>query len=91
MCGRLTHAHVQILDMHGPMFLGCTVAFAQPDALKGSLVKTLRDIRPTVFFGVPRVRGVCVVWRLGEPSPGSPSIRLTFFFLLLCLLVRCER
>lgn len=49
-------ACLQILDMHGPMFLGCTVAFAQPDALKGSLVKTLREIRPTVFFGVPRVR-----------------------------------
>lgn len=43
------------MDMHGPMYLGCMVAFAQPDALKGSLVKTLRDIRPTVFFGVPRV------------------------------------
>ncbi|CAM9223463.1 unnamed protein product [Ectocarpus sp. 6 AP-2014] len=51
----LSHIAAQILDMHGPMFLGCTVAFAQPDALKGSLVKTLREIRPTVFFGVPRV------------------------------------
>ncbi|CAN0368100.1 unnamed protein product, partial [Hapterophycus canaliculatus] len=56
----LSHIAAQIIDMHGPMFLGCLVAFAQPDALKGSLVKTLRDIRPTLFFGVPRVRGVCV-------------------------------
>lgn len=46
----------KIMDMHGPMYLGCMTAFAQPDALKGSLVKTLREIRPTVFFGVPRVR-----------------------------------
>ena len=51
----LSHIAAQILDMHGPMFLGCMTAFAQPDALKGSLVKTLREIRPTVFFGVPRV------------------------------------
>eukprot|EP00903_Cladosiphon_okamuranus_P010212 g9671.t1 len=51
----LSHIAAQILDMHGPMYLGCMTAFAQPDALKGSLVKTLREIRPTVFFGVPRV------------------------------------
>lgn len=47
----------QLLDMHGPMFLGASTSFAQPDALKGSLVKTLRDVKPTVFFGVPRVSG----------------------------------
>lgn len=45
----------QILDLHGPMHLGCCVYFAQPDALKGSLVRTLKDVRPTIFFGVPRV------------------------------------
>jgi long-chain-fatty-acid--CoA ligase ACSBG len=34
---------------------GCQVVFAQPDALKGTLAATLKEARPTLFFGVPRV------------------------------------
>ena len=34
---------------------GLQVWFAQPDALKGSLSTTLKEVRPTIFFGVPRV------------------------------------
>jgi long-chain-fatty-acid--CoA ligase ACSBG len=37
------------------LYIGCTLYFAQPDALKGTLTVTLRDVKPTFFFGVPRV------------------------------------
>eukprot|EP00163_Fabomonas_tropica_P027940 TRINITY_DN552_c1_g1_i9.p1 TRINITY_DN552_c1_g1~~TRINITY_DN552_c1_g1_i9.p1 ORF type:complete len:539 (-),score=216.28 TRINITY_DN552_c1_g1_i9:250-1866(-) len=51
----LSHIAAQMLDLHGPMACGSQVAFAQPDALKGSLGETLKEIRPTAFLGVPRV------------------------------------
>ena len=31
------------------------VYFANPDAMSGSLVETMRKIKPTLFFGVPRI------------------------------------
>ncbi|CAM9855418.1 unnamed protein product [Chrysoparadoxa australica] len=51
----LSHIAAQILDIHGPCKLGSEVFFAQPDALRGSLGATLKEVKPTLFFGVPRV------------------------------------
>lgn len=51
----LSHIAAQIIDVHAPIRLGCKLYFAQPDALKGSLTTTLKDAKPTFFFGVPRV------------------------------------
>mmetsp|Transcript_16952 Transcript_16952/g.12122 ORF Transcript_16952/g.12122 Transcript_16952/m.12122 type:complete len:673 (-) Transcript_16952:161-2179(-) len=51
----LSHIAAQLIDIFCMMDLGGAVYFAQPDALKGSLTVTLKEVRPTFFFGVPRV------------------------------------
>jgi len=51
----LSHIAAQLIDIHCVMALGGAVYFAQPDALKGSLTVTLKEVKPTFFFGVPRV------------------------------------
>lgn len=51
----LSHIAAQVVDIFLPIILNATVYFAQPDALKGSLSTTLKEVRPTAFLGVPRV------------------------------------
>ncbi|NWH70827.1 ACBG2 ligase, partial [Piaya cayana] len=51
----LSHIAAQMCDIWTPMTYGVQVFFAQPDALKGSLIDTIREVRPTAFLGVPRV------------------------------------
>ncbi|KAL2092811.1 hypothetical protein ACEWY4_012609 [Coilia grayii] len=51
----LSHVAAQVNDMWISMRFAATTSFAQPDALKGSLGETLREVRPTSFLGVPRV------------------------------------
>lgn len=51
----LSHIAAQLIDIHCMLLLGAAVYFARPDALKGSLVHTMKEVRPTIFFGVPRV------------------------------------
>ncbi|XP_076860414.1 long-chain-fatty-acid--CoA ligase ACSBG2 isoform X2 [Brachyhypopomus gauderio] len=51
----LSHVAAQMVDIWITMRVGGATYFAQPDALKGSLVNTLREVRPTAFMGVPRV------------------------------------
>jgi long-chain-fatty-acid--CoA ligase ACSBG len=51
----LSHSAALLFDVIVGTLSGATIYFAQPDAFKGSLVETLKDVRPTRFLGVPRV------------------------------------
>nr|KAF6400210.1 acyl-CoA synthetase bubblegum family member 2 [Rousettus aegyptiacus] len=51
----LSHIAAQMLDIWVHMKIGSAIYFAQPDALKGTLIDTLREVKPTIFLGVPRI------------------------------------
>ncbi|KYQ58784.1 Long-chain-fatty-acid--CoA ligase ACSBG2 [Trachymyrmex zeteki] len=51
----LSHVAAQILDIIINIMLATTVYFADPSALKGTLINTLLVAQPTIFLGVPRV------------------------------------
>ena len=51
----LSHVAAQYSDIVSCMMEGIHVYFADPSALSGSLIDTLKEVRPTVFFSVPRV------------------------------------
>ncbi|XP_006011546.1 long-chain-fatty-acid--CoA ligase ACSBG2-like isoform X2 [Latimeria chalumnae] len=51
----LSHIGGQLLDIWIGISLGVLVYFAEPDALKGTLVSSLIEACPTSFTGVPRV------------------------------------
>lgn len=51
----LNHIAAQMMDIYVPIGLSGTVWFADKNALKSSLGKTLVEVKPTIFVGVPRV------------------------------------
>uniref|UniRef100_A0A8C7B6Y9 long-chain-fatty-acid--CoA ligase n=1 Tax=Neovison vison TaxID=452646 RepID=A0A8C7B6Y9_NEOVI len=51
----LSYMGAQLLDMWVSISVAGTLYFAQPDALRGSLIDTLREVKPTLFHGVPWV------------------------------------
>lgn len=51
----LNHIFAQMTDIYMPIISTGTVYFADKDALKNTLVRTIKEVHPTIFFGVPRV------------------------------------
>lgn len=51
----LSHIAAQAIDIMMALSVGCTVYFADKDALKGTLINTLHEAKPTRFVAVPRV------------------------------------
>lgn len=51
----LSHVAAQMADIYVCMYASAKVVFAQPDALKGTLINTLKEARPSRILGVPRV------------------------------------
>lgn len=48
-------SYFQAVDIVCGAYAAMRITFADSGALKGTLVQTLLDVRPTAFFGVPRV------------------------------------
>jgi long-subunit acyl-CoA synthetase (AMP-forming) len=48
----LSHIAEQLMSIHIPALHGCTISFAESLETLG---ETLREVRPTIFFAVPRV------------------------------------
>lgn len=51
----LSHVAAQVVDIYIAITVAAAVYFADKNALKGSLVHTLKEVQPTTFLGVPRV------------------------------------
>ena len=50
----LSHIAASLMDIWAAFLARGTVVFADRMALKGTLLQTLKEARPTMFMGVPR-------------------------------------
>lgn len=51
----LSHAAALFTDILGPVRSGSHLYFALPTALKGTLMQTVMEVKPHIFFAVPRI------------------------------------
>jgi len=67
-----SHIAGYLIDIFISMYLGATVHFADKMALQGTLVNTLKDARPTILMGVPRVYEKIheKLMEVGKKNPG---------------------
>jgi long-chain-fatty-acid--CoA ligase ACSBG len=50
----ISHIAAALLDVYAPAIVGFSTAF-DPTGLQGTLIDTMKLVKPTIFFGVPRV------------------------------------
>lgn len=50
-----SHIAANTIDIVGALINGIQISFADPDALKGTLGKSMKEVKPSVFVAVPRV------------------------------------
>ncbi|KAM7140506.1 long-chain-fatty-acid--CoA ligase ACSBG2 isoform 1-T5 [Molossus nigricans] len=74
----LSHIAAQMMDIWVPMKVGALTYFAQPDALKGTLVSTLQEVKPTAFLGVPRIWEK-IEEKIREASAKSSNLKKKIF------------
>ena len=70
----LSHSAAQMVDVWMAMSAGATVNFADKNALKGTLVHTLKEVRPTFFLGVPRVFEK-MMEKMQELGKSAPAVK----------------
>ena len=51
----LSHVAAHLIDGYMTLYCGGATYCADKDALRGTLVENMKEIRPTHFLGVPRV------------------------------------
>lgn len=75
-----SHSAAQMVDVWMSMNAGACVSFADKGALKGTLVHTLKEVRPTFFLGVPRVfeKMMEKMQELGKSAPAVKRVVATW-------------
>lgn len=51
----MSHVAAQVLDISAAIQSAATIYFADKNAMKGTLMETLKEAQPTLFFTVPRL------------------------------------
>uniref|UniRef100_A0A667HV50 long-chain-fatty-acid--CoA ligase n=1 Tax=Lynx canadensis TaxID=61383 RepID=A0A667HV50_LYNCA len=69
----LSYLTAQLFDVWVSISVAGALYFAQPDALRGSLIDTLREVKPTMFYSVPWV------WDRLLDSPKTSQLASTPF------------
>ena len=84
----LSHVASQILDIIGGIIGKMTIYFADSSALQGTLVETLKEVKPTLFLGVPRVwEKINEKMKIIAAQNGFIKSTIGFYFIIFLLFI----